>query len=119
RDLLAIIALPVGTERADLVVKTPDTLAGVETSWALFTALPHSEDERVAAKEFEAGQATWKASVLRMLAAASKGTDEGDQAAVKLYSDEVKPLYTEANKPLTVLTGIQTSQAADNVELGD
>src|SRR5438067_1397654 len=89
RDLLAIIALPVGKERADLVTKTPDTLAIVETNWALFKALPQGDDERAAARDFEAKQATWKASVQRMLAEASKGTDEGDQAAVKLYSDEV------------------------------
>jgi methyl-accepting chemotaxis protein len=119
RDLLAIIALPADKERADLLAKTPDTLAGVETNWAVFTALPRTEEERVAAREFEAKHATWKASVLRMLAAASQGTQEGDQAAIKLYSDEVRPQYTEANKPLTVLTDIQTSEAADNVGLGD
>jgi methyl-accepting chemotaxis protein len=119
RDLLAIIALPPGKDRTDLVAKTPDTLAAVEASWAQYKALPQSDDERVAAKEFEAQQAKWKASALRMLAQASKGTDDGDQAATKLYMDEVKPLYTEANKSLTVLTTVQSTQAADNVERGD
>ena len=119
RDLLAIIALPVGKERTDLVAKTPDTLAGVEAAWEQYMALPLSDDERVAAREFEVQQAKWKAGVLRMLAQASKGTDDGDQAATKLYSDDVKPQYTEANKSLTVLTTIQSTQAADSVELGD
>jgi methyl-accepting chemotaxis protein len=120
RDLLAIVALPVGKERSDLVVNIPDQLKRVETDWAQFTALPlHSAEERAAAGEFEAKHASWTASVNRMLIEASKGTQAGDQAALTLYSAEVKPLYTDANTPLTTLSDIQTRTAATTVDLGE
>jgi methyl-accepting chemotaxis protein len=119
RDLLATLALPVGKDRNDLITKTPETIKTVDATWASFTVLPHTDEERVAMREFEAKQAIWKVSVNRMLAEAGKNLDAADQVAAQIYLDQVKPQYTAVNLPLTSLSEIQTRDAAENVVTGN
>ncbi len=119
RDLLNVLALPPGKDRTDLIAKIPDTVKSVDDSWAKFTALPLSDEEKAQVAIYEQKYAAWKASVDRMLAEARKGTDDADRVATDLYTNEVKLAYSDANKPLTELTNIQDRSAAAMVEQAD
>jgi methyl-accepting chemotaxis protein len=119
RDLLNVLVLPAGKDRSDLLTKLPDTLKSIDTTWATYTSMPLSDEEQVQVADREKKRAVWDTSVERMLVEARKGTAEGDRAAIELYAKEVKPGYTEANKPITELSAIQDRQAAALVEQAD
>ncbi len=119
RDALNVLALSPGKDRSDLLAKIPDTVKSVEDGWKTFTALPLSNEEKVQVEIYQQKHAVWKAAVDHMLAEAAKGTDAGDQAAAAIYTNELKPAYTEANKPITELTNIQDRSAAAMVEQAD